>query len=350
MTRRSRTCFVEVGNSALALLTAFSALQTEGHAQTAPRVSARLPAPVMVNGKPCVALPQSKIAFTSISLMGIMILVPPGVDDVDAANGKRIEQAAVIGPTWQPPGPTGQPSAALLDSTFARMRQIGYQVIEGGGGGATAQLLAKHGIKVATAGGGRSGGIDEAIANAKAAGVTLIGGGGYGAGDYKSVEGIRTKAVGLNEAGKKAYEAGMKIFIHNHEEEFDLVDYDLHKTGKLEKVPAYEVLMDLTDPRYVYLQIDIRWIMAAYLKEGRGGQAAALDFVRRHADRVILFHVKDTDPNGWNGQGPVGKGITDWPAWWAAAPNVEYYAWEADTPPDPLEYAKAAYNLMACKP
>ena len=45
----------------------------------------------------------------------------------------------------------------------------------------------------------------------------------------------------------------------------------------------------------------------------------------------------------------LGKGITDWPAVFAAAgSHVRYYVWEYDGDPDPFKSADIAYRTLSC--
>ena len=67
-------------------------------------------------------------------------------------------------------------------------------------------------------------------------------------------------AKNLNEVGKKAGARGLKVYGHNHDAEFRTkLPYDVNGDGVTEMVPAIEVVMLNTDPRYVTFEIDVHW-------------------------------------------------------------------------------------------
>ncbi|MBV8817747.1 MAG: sugar phosphate isomerase/epimerase [Acidobacteriaceae bacterium] len=79
----------------------------------------------------------------------------------------------------------------------------------------------------------------------------------------------------LNEAARKASTAGLQFCYHNHDFEFQ------PKPGGR----PMDVLLANLDPRLVRLEVDTFWVSMA------GVNAAA--FLRQHAERVELVHLKD---------------------------------------------------------
>ena len=82
----------------------------------------------------------------------------------------------------------------------------------------------------------------------------------------------------FNQIGQKMHRAGLKFGYHNHTMEFRKED---GSTG-------YHILLTETDPRYVTLELDCGWAIAA-------GQNAAR-MLRRHPGRFSMLHLKDLKP------------------------------------------------------
>ena len=137
----------------------------------------------------------------------------------------------------------------------------------------------------------------------------------------------------FNRAGEACKVAGLKFAYHNHLFEFA----SSPGTAKL----PYEILLELTDPSLVSMQMDLCWIIAA-------GQDPA-DYFRRYPGRFSSVHVKDlkrVPPSSAHlGEVPsrdavlpdlaeVGQGIIDWPGvlarCWAA--GIRHYFVEHEDP------------------
>ncbi|MFL6446574.1 MAG: sugar phosphate isomerase/epimerase family protein [Bryobacteraceae bacterium] len=85
----------------------------------------------------------------------------------------------------------------------------------------------------------------------------------------------RSLAEKLNEAAQKAHAAGLQFCYHNHDFEFQ------PKPGGR----PIDVLLKYLDPELIRLEVDAFWVSMA------GVDAAG--FIREHADRVELVHLKD---------------------------------------------------------
>ncbi|MFY9805456.1 MAG: sugar phosphate isomerase/epimerase [Candidatus Acidiferrales bacterium] len=85
----------------------------------------------------------------------------------------------------------------------------------------------------------------------------------------------RWNAEQFNGIGKKMHEAGLGFGYHNHMHEFRA------ENGVL----PYDVLLRLTDPAYVKMELDCGWMVL-------GGQSPA-DYLTRHPTRFYMLHVKD---------------------------------------------------------
>lgn len=101
-------------------------------------------------------------------------------------------------------------------------------------------------------------------------------GGGHGA--PLTIEDWRWNAEQFNDVGKRAKAAGLKFGYHNHVAEFQAVD----------GVVPYDELLRLTDPALVTFEMDLGWVTVG------GGDPKA--YLRDHADRISMLHVKDFKP------------------------------------------------------
>jgi sugar phosphate isomerase/epimerase len=85
----------------------------------------------------------------------------------------------------------------------------------------------------------------------------------------------RSLAEKLNQAAQKANAAGLQFCYHNHDFEFQ------PKPGGR----PIDVLMKHLDPKLIRLEVDAFWVSMAGVN--------AADFLREHANRVELVHLKD---------------------------------------------------------
>jgi sugar phosphate isomerase/epimerase len=110
----------------------------------------------------------------------------------------------------------------------------------------------------------------------------------------QTVDNYKKVAEAFNDAGEKALKAGVKFGYHNHEYEFDTVN------GQV----LYDVLMDNTDPKYVYMELDLGWVVMA----GKD----PLDYFEKYTGRFPLWHLKDMDLTKKHSV-EFGKGALDIP-------------------------------------
>ncbi len=261
-----------------------------------------------------------------------------------------------------------------FDGTLARVAEIGYREVEPVGYNnldpkAFRALLDKYGLTApsthagATAGPGLEkeleghrlmGILYTEVRSAPAGGGTAGRGRGAGRGagaapqprPRLSVEAVKRTAEQYNEHGRITKKFGMKILIHNHTQEFELLDDSKHT--------EYDILLAETDPALVAMQLDIGWASVA-------GQNI-LEMFRKSPGRYELWHVKDAV--GMNGIDPkltpnerraktrlvpVGQGEIDYKAIFAKASDagLKHYAIEQDNAADSgdsLASAKACYE------
>lgn len=87
----------------------------------------------------------------------------------------------------------------------------------------------------------------------------------------------------LNAVGKLCAENGIKFGYHNHATEFKKVE------GKV----AYEYMLEHTDPKYVFFQMDVYWTTVAHF--------SPVDLFKKYPGRFKLLHIKDLVEIGQSG-------------------------------------------------
>lgn len=102
----------------------------------------------------------------------------------------------------------------------------------------------------------------------------------------------------FNEAGKIVKAAGVQYGYHNHHMEFERLvrPEDVGKEKNPWTIPGDQII-DLfiagTDPDLVCFEMDVYWT-------ARGG-SDAVDYMRKHPDRIKILHIKDTKILGQSG-------------------------------------------------
>jgi inosose dehydratase len=132
-------------------------------------------------------------------------------------------------------------------------------------------------------------------------------------------------AKNLNDVGKRTAEAGIKFAFHPHA--WTLV----------ERQPELDMMMELTDPRLVYLVLDTGHATL--------GGIDPVKCLRDYYARVASIHLKDAESkystaNGWKGPAPseeehnrvnlykrLGSGGVDFPAFFKILRERQYDGW-----------------------
>jgi sugar phosphate isomerase/epimerase len=149
----------------------------------------------------------------------------------------------------------------------------------------------------------------------------------------------RAFAHDMNQAGRMARDAGLKLGYHNHNWEFFRLTDDPSHT-------AYDVFTAETDPDLVHLEIDLFWAVR--------GARDPVDLIEQNKGRVLQYHVKDMNQAG-SFEDP-GQGLLDFPRIFEHSKEagvVEYIVERDDagtpprTPADALTTARVGYDFLA---
>ena len=178
-----------------------------------------------------------------------------------------------------------------------------------------------------------------------------------------------------NALGKIAHEAGLKLYTHNHDTAYSF----LLDSGPLDGsgnptassgVRRLEYFLTVTDPKYVYLEMDVYWAHVAqhkfrsYVAADGSTVTSVFDPARvvlSANSRFPLFHAKDGNPDPDLADGyhmvPFGLGSIDYERFFRRVGNTRTRnpMFEDDTAPGgdttaparSLLWAKISYQNMA---
>ncbi|MBB4794747.1 sugar phosphate isomerase/epimerase family protein [Streptomyces nodosus] len=176
-----------------------------------------------------------------------------------------------------------------------------------------------------------------------------------------------------NTLGRIARSAGIKLYTHNHDAAYDfLLDGGpLDAQGRPTRssgIRKLEYFLSVTDPKLVWLEMDIYWAHVAqykfhtYTAHDGSGREKVFDpagLVTRHNKRYPLFHAKDGVVNTTNGQGydmvPFGTGVIDYTTFFSRVGDRNYHnpmveqdnAPSSTDPAQSLTHARIGYQNLA---
>ncbi|MDQ0969983.1 sugar phosphate isomerase/epimerase [Flavobacterium sp. W4I14] len=144
----------------------------------------------------------------------------------------------------------------------------------------------------------------------------------------KSADDYKKIAVKINEAGKLAKEAGIRLAYHNHNFEFE-------KQGD---TTGYEILLKGTDKNLVDFELDLYWVV-------RSGNDP-IKLFKENPGRFTMWHVKDMDKANPALNAEVGTGSINFKPIFADAKlsGMKHFFVEHETnyKPNPMESVAAS--------
>lgn len=152
-------------------------------------------------------------------------------------------------------------------------------------------------------------------------------------GQAMTLDDWKRNADDLNAIGEQAARAGLGFGYHNHPMEFGVYD----------GVRAYDLLLARTDPRRVFMELDLAWCVA--------GGLDPVVLMKAHPERFRLLHLKDLKGKPAAGAmatdfstTEVGRGVIDWTSVIATARAVGVQAAfvEQEAP-----YARPVFESLA---
>lgn len=204
-------------------------------------------------------------------------------------------------------------------AVFEELARIGYSEVEFAGytqgqvGAITPaqirQLLDDNGLRaVGSHATLNPGNIDAQIETAKTLGMSFLGQGGAIASGRTDAAWV-TAAQTWNQMGVKAKAAGLTLYTHTHDGEWN---WTTDATGANTNRRVYDLLWSEFDPSLVAFEMDIYW---AYVGKHKFPGFEPLDYLKRDPRRFPLVHLKDgkINPNVANGYDIIEFGAGDIP-------------------------------------
>jgi sugar phosphate isomerase/epimerase len=151
-----------------------------------------------------------------------------------------------------------------------------------------------------------------------------------GVGDIKrGLVAYEEAAKTFNKIGERCKTLGVSLCYHNHSWEFQ----------KFGGKTALEILLESTDPRFVFACVDTYWVR-------HGGQDPAA-FLEKWLPRLAFVHLKDIRKDGKFAE--IGQGILDWKSIFAVLRKADlpWYCVEQDTTEqDPEESLRVSREYL----
>jgi sugar phosphate isomerase/epimerase len=324
--------------------------------------------------------------FSATARGGNGLLVPPGKRSIIIYTVRDRISAA--------PDDTGVPYG--FAQVLERLSEIGYHGIEFAGYTQSTQILGRqitpaeirrilddngliavgsHGSVPGSVNDGTIAQFDAYMDAAQTLGQQYIGTGGDPTGsDFKADWDAAAEV--WNFWGERAAARGLKLYTHNHHDAYDfLLDSGpLDAQGRPTRssgIRKLEYFLQIADPRYVHLEMDIYWAHVAqhryqtYTAPDGSTRTNVFDpgaLVAANTKRYPLFHAKDGKRTGQPpgvGDGytmvPLGSGDINFKTFFAnmGAKGFHYPMYEQDNAPggssDPgrsLRFSEESYNAM----
>lgn len=209
-----------------------------------------------------------------------------------------------------------------LAGAFAAVKRAGYAGVEMGPPALPVaqvkELLAKNGLALTGFHGGYAM-YEKASERAALIEKCKALGGKYlicsGVSDRDHLAGYEQTAPVFNQIGAECKKAGLTFCYHNHAWEFTPLEggvRGLHRLG------------ELTDPALVKYNVDVYWVHI-------GDVVTPDTFIKRHANRMGYYHIKDGRPGEFL---PLGQGEVDLKGALKAAQEcgIDWLIYEQDRP------------------
>ncbi len=141
----------------------------------------------------------------------------------------------------------------------------------------------------------------------------------------------RALAEEFNRLGERFQAEGLRFAYHNHHFEFEMFGGER---------PAYDLLLEKTDPELVDFEMDLYWIYKAGYDP--------LVYFERYPGRFKLFHIKGGTAPPEKEMVSVGQGAMDFAAIFAHADQagLEHAFVEHDRPQNPLQSIRTSYQYL----
>lgn len=136
----------------------------------------------------------------------------------------------------------------------------------------------------------------------------------------------------FNTLGRRIRAGGRRLAYHNHGFEFETLGGDS---------PAFDILLEQTDPELVTFELDLYWINKA--------DHDPIAYIERFPGRFELFHLKDSTAAPEKDFAPVGEGVLDFREILSRSEQagMRYGFVEHDRPADPAQSIRTSYATLS---
>lgn len=147
----------------------------------------------------------------------------------------------------------------------------------------------------------------------------------------QSADGYRRMADEMNQWGEKAQTYGLRWYAHLHDNEFD--------TDATTGQTLFDVWLEHADPRLVWFEMDLYWILRAGVDPG--------PYLDAYEERFPLLHLKDGTPTEGI-ETDLGEGTVDFPEILSHLrhPGAHSFIIERDEQPHPVRTANVSYDYL----
>ena len=234
-------------------------------------------------------------------------------------------------------------TAEELDTTFAKLQQIGYQIVQVSAvGPIPAEIIKetadKYGLKIVCTHKGfqdYTDHLEQLIADHHAMDCKIAGIGAMPREAWGNFEEVKKFVKTMNPIAAELKKSGLQFAYHHHALEFAKVN------GKF----MMDYLLEETDPENFKFIVDTYWLAVAGINPA--------EFIRKLGKRAVCVHFKDLEIVENNAvMAEVMEGNLDWDAIIAACEDVgtQWALVEQDIcRRDPFESMEISYNNLKTK-
>ena len=133
-------------------------------------------------------------------------------------------------------------------------------------------------------------------------------------------------ATTLNQIGERTAKAGIQLGFHNHNGEF----------ARLDDTLIYDALLQTFDPKLVKLQFQVAVISLGF---------EAATYLKKYPGRYLSLHLADYSTAEKKAV-PVGQGVVDWKALFAAAKSAGVQNYFVEVNPDAMAASYAYLHKL----
>lgn len=173
--------------------------------------------------------------------------------------------------------------------------------------------------------------LSKVLKSHKEAGIKYLVWPGIGKEQRKTLDNYKKLSEKFNNIGQVCAENNLLFGYHNHDYEFYPID----------GTTPYDILLESTNPNFVFMQIDLYWIKYA----GKD----PIEYFEKYPGRFRLWHVKDMKAGEAKEMTEVGTGVIDYKKifeYSSLAGMKEFFVEQDEIKGDSFESIKKSYDYL----